>query len=203
MKQRWTALLLTCICCAPAPLFAQAEKTTKDKAEDPVHDELRAFRKSLTEAVEKGDVDKQLAHVHKDVVVTWQNGEVVRGLDGLREFYKKNVAQQKVFQGYKEPPTPTELTILHGSDAGISYGTSVGTYKLVGVTFDLKNHWSATLVKDDGKWKIASYHVSANVLDNPLLNTAKNWLYAVGGGAFVIGLALGLLIGRRRKPAAA
>src|SRR5438128_3561164 len=65
-----------------------------------------------------GDVDKQLEHVHKDVVVTWQNGEVVRGLDGLREFYKKNVAQQKVFQGYKEPPTPADLTILHGSDTG-------------------------------------------------------------------------------------
>jgi ketosteroid isomerase-like protein len=200
MNRRLTLLLMAWS--ASGALLAQDEKSPKGKAEDPVHEELRAFRKSLTEAIEKGDLERQLEHVHRDVVVTWQNGEVVRGHDNLREFYKKNVAQQKVFQGYKQPPMPTELTIMHGSDTGVSYGTSVAHYKLVGMDFDLKNHWTLTLVKDGGSWKIASYHVSANVLDNPVLNTAKNWLYWVGGIALVLGLLIGIFIGRRRAPSA-
>jgi ketosteroid isomerase-like protein len=203
MRTRLTMLLLTCAGLFPATLLAQDVKPAKEKPEDPVHEELRAFQKTLLEAIEKGDLERQLEHVHKDVVVTWQHGEVVRGHDALRDFYKKNVSQRKVFQGYKQQPTPTELTIMHGSDMGISYGTDVGRYKLTGMDFDLKNYWTLTLVKEGAQWKIASYHVSANVLDNPVLNTAKNWLYAVGGIALVVGLLLGLFIGRRRSRAPA
>src|SRR5262245_10162128 len=199
----WIALWLALIALAPGRLCAQEEKSAKGKDENPAHDELRAFKKSLVDAVKKGDLEEQLKHAHKDIVVTWQNGETVRGIDALREFYKKNVSQQKIFQGYKEPPEPAELTILHGDNAGISYGTSVAHYKLLGMEFDLKNHWTATVVKDGGQWKIAAYHVSGNILDNPVLNAAKNWLYWVGGIALAAGLIVGLLIGRRRARATA
>ena len=103
-----------------------------------------------------------------------------------------------MFQGYKEGelPNPTDLTILYGDDTGISYGTSVGKYNVLGQNIELKNHWTATLVKEDGAWKVASYHVSGNILDNPLLNMAKGYLYWAGGVALVVGLLLGFLIGR-------
>src|SRR5438128_1498651 len=104
----------------------QAQKTEEKKADqkkddESIHKELRALRDSLTDAVLKGDVDKQLSYVSKEVVVTWQNGEVVRGHKGLKDFLTKG-AESKAFQGYKDPPTPTELTILYGDNAGISYG---------------------------------------------------------------------------------
>ena len=76
--------------------------------------------------------------------------------------------------------------------AGISYGTSVGKYHVLGKQFELKNHWSATLVKENGRWVIASYHVSGNILDNPLLDVAKGYLYWVGGIALVVGLGPGV-----------
>lgn len=203
MRNRLTVLLVTCACLlSTSTLSAQNGKPAKDK-EDPAHEELRALRKSLTEAIVKGDAEAQLKHAHKDIVVTWQNGEVVRGVEALREFYKKNVSQQKIFQGYKKEPEPQELTILHGGDSGISYGTSIAHYKILGMEFDLTNHWTVTVVKEGGEWKIASYHVSANILDNPVLNAAKNWLYWVGGIAVVVGLLVGFLIGRRRARAAA
>src|SRR5436309_2176224 len=82
-----------------------------EKDDESIHNELRALHKGLTDAVLKGDVEKQLSYVSKDVVVTWQNGEVVRGHQGLKEFLNKNQAtQNKVFQGYKVPPTATDLT---------------------------------------------------------------------------------------------
>jgi ketosteroid isomerase-like protein len=178
--------------------LARAQAPEKEK-EDPAHDELRALRDGLLEAVREEDLDKQLRYVSKDVVVTWQNGEVVRGHDGLREFYRKNMqGDRKIFRGYSEPPTPAELTILYGGDAGISYGTEVGKYHVGGRDIELKNYWTATLVKQDGKWVIASYHVSNNVLDNPPLNAAKTNLYLVGGIAAAVGLVLGLLVARLR-----
>jgi ketosteroid isomerase-like protein len=178
------------------------QKSPEKKESDKLHDELRDLKKGLTEAVLKKDVEKQLTFVTKDVVVTWQNGDVVKGHDGLKKFLDKG-AESKMFQGYSKEPEPTDLTILYGDDTGISYGTSVGKYTVLGQNIELKNYWTATLVKEEGNWKISSYHVSGNLLDNPLLNAAKQYLYWVGGGALVVGLLLGFLVGRMTaKPGA-
>ena len=197
MKKHLMALaLLSFVLLATWPALAQEKPGMKE--EDPAHNELRALRDGLTDAVLKGDVEKQLNYVSKDVVVTWQNGQVVRGHDGLKDFFKKNQGgTAKVFQGYKVPPTPEDLTVLYGGNTGISYGKSVGKYNVLGKEFELENHWSATLVKDaGGHWLIASYHVSGDILDNPLLNTAKNTLYLAGGVALLLGLAGGIILGR-------
>jgi hypothetical protein len=183
---------------APSPLWSQEgkdKKTEQKKDDEAIHNELRVLRDGLKDAVLKGDIEKQLTYVSKNVVVTWQNGEVARGHDGLKAFLAKG-GGGKIFQGYKEAPTPTELTILYGDDTGISFGTSVAKYSIAGQDFELKNHWSATVVKEDGNWVIANYHVSGNILDNPLLNAAKTYLYAFGAVALIFGLALGWIFRR-------
>jgi ketosteroid isomerase-like protein len=188
---------------AAAPETGEKEEAARAVAVDgaavgedaAVHDELRALRKTLTEAVKSGDIDSQLAHVHKNVVATWQNNRVVRGTDGLRDFLKEMDAQnKKVFQGYKVEPEADDLTILHGGDAGIVFGRSVPKYHYLGMDFELENRWTATLVKEDGAWKIAAYHVSANVVDNPVLNAAKSAAYWAGGVCLVVGVVLGLIV---------
>lgn len=205
MKTNRPLSLLLCCSLAAAtslsfqPVCAQDDspETKTESSDESVHDELRALRETLAAAVLKGDTDAQIAHVDENVVTTWQNNKVVRGHDGLRKFLNEmSTGNEKVFQGYTTPPTADELTILHGGDTGIAFGTSVPHYKYLGMEFDLENRWTATLVKDDGKWKIAAYHVSANILDNPVLTTAKNSVYWVAGIALVIGLVLGCLGGR-------
>jgi ketosteroid isomerase-like protein len=199
---------LMLVCCAVFTSPALALQPEEKKDQEAVHDELRELKKGLTDAVLKQDFDAQLKYVSPDVVVTWQNGEVVRGIPGLKEFLDKNQAKaNRIFQGYKEPPAPADLTILYGNDTGISYGTSVASYNLLGKQFELTNHWTAALVRQDGRWVIAAYHVSSDILDNPLINTAKNSLYWVGGITLLIGGALGWafhsLTGKRRSPATA
>ena len=49
------------------------------------------------------------------------------------------------------------------------------------------------------RWLLAGYHISMNVLDNPILDAAKGSLYRVGGAAAVAGLLGGFLFGRRRR----
>lgn len=186
---------------------AQDPSTATDAVEpdEAIHHELRAIRESLTDALKRGDVDGQLAHVHPDVVATWQNNRVVRGRDGLRDFLKEmNSENKKVFQGYTVEPKPDEMTILYGGDTGIVFGKSVPHYKYLGMEFDLENRWTATMIKVDGKWKIAAYHVSASILDNPVLSAAKASIYQAGGIGLLIGLVLGRFSGtflkKKRKP---
>jgi ketosteroid isomerase-like protein len=171
--------------------FAQE---TKGTPEDPAHVELRALRAEVIDAITKGDIDAVVNHVHPNVVVTWQNNEVCRGHKGLREFFER--MGKNTFKGYKLPPTPDELTILFGGDTGVSFGQTVAQYKLLGKEYELKSRWTATVVKENGRWLLASYHISTNVLDNPLLNTAKHALYLAGGVALFVGLGAGLLIAR-------
>jgi ketosteroid isomerase-like protein len=190
---RFLAIL---VCTILVPACAGAQDTDPPQgapaADAAVHEELRAIRLALTEALKKGDVEGQLAHVHDNVVATWQNGRVVRGHEGLKKFLAEMTeGNKKVFKGYKVPPEADELTILYGDDTGIVFGRSVPQYNYLGMEFDLENRWTATLVKDEGAWKIAAYHVSANVVDNPVLNTAKRSAYWAAGIALLVGLALG------------
>jgi ketosteroid isomerase-like protein len=190
---RWIPLLLVAALSSPAFLQAQTAATP----EDPAHNELRALRTQVLDAIKSGDVERVLAYVHPNVVITWQNQEVCRGREGLREFY--NRMGKDAFRGYKVDPLPDELTILYGGDTGISFGSSVAAYRLLGKEAEFKNRWTATLVKENGRWLLASYHVSNNTLDNPLVNTAKRAVYWAGVIGLVVGLAFGLLVARRRK----
>lgn len=166
-------------------------------AEDPAHNELRALRTEVVEAITKGDFDSVIRHVHTNAVITWQNNEVCRGHQGLREFFGR--MGKETFKGYKVPPTPDELTILHGGNTGVSFGQTVAQYNLLGKEFELKSRWTATLVKENGRWLLAGYHVSMNVLDNPLINAAKGGLYLAAGAAAAGGLVVGWLLGKRKK----
>lgn len=190
---RWIPLLLVGALSSPA--FVQAQTTAAP--DDPAHNELRALRIQVLEAIKSGDVERTLTYVHPNLVVTWQNQEVCRGREGLRDFY--NRMGKDAFRGYKVDPMPDDLTILYGGDTGISFGSSVAAYRLLGKEFEFKNRWTATLVKENGRWLLASYHVSNNTLDNPLVNTAKRALYGAGVIGLIVGLAFGLLVARRRK----
>jgi ketosteroid isomerase-like protein len=177
-----------------ADLSAQINPPAAKAPEDPAHQELRILRTNVVDAIIKGDVESVLPHLHTNVVITWQNNEVCRGHQGVREFFHR--MGKHAFRSYKIPPTPDELTILHGSDTGVVFGNSVGQYALFGHEYEFQNRWTATVVKENGRWQLASYHVSLNALNNPLLDAAKKSLFVIGGIGTAIGLILGTLIGR-------
>lgn len=181
--------------------------TEAESSEETDREQLRLLREALTEAVIAGDVEKQIEYVTADVVTVWQNNQVARGHDGLREFMKDiKPGGENIFQGYNERPTSDEVTILPGGNTAIASGKSVPHYKWLGMEFDLENRWTATLLKTDDQWKIAAYHVSGNIVDNPVLSAAKGSVYWAAGIALAIGLVLGAvgskLFQKKRDPAA-
>jgi ketosteroid isomerase-like protein len=147
--------------------------------------------------------DRELTFMHPNVVVTWHNAEVSRGRDGVRAYLTRMLSgPNKVVSTYSATVDVDELTILYGGGTGISFGSAIEHFKLNdGRMLDLPARWTATLVKDDDKWLIASLHASDNLFDNPLLAIAKRTAYWAGGGALLVGLLAGFVIGRRRKVA--
>jgi ketosteroid isomerase-like protein len=186
------------------PLVAlSASSQAPPPKDEAVHNELRALRDGLMDAMNKGDIDRELTFLHPNVVVTWHNAEVSRGRDGVRAYLTRMLSgPNKIVSSYSATVDVDELTILYGGNTGISFGSAIEHFKLNdGRMLDLPARWSATLVKEGDKWLIASLHASDNLFDNPLLAIAKRTAYWAGGVALVVGLLAGFAIGRRRKVA--
>ncbi|HEX7288548.1 MAG TPA: nuclear transport factor 2 family protein [Candidatus Angelobacter sp.] len=192
--------VLMCLLGAAAPASSQ----TPSGQDEATHNQLRALRDGLIDAMNKGDFERELTYLHPNVVVTWHNAEVSRGRDGVRAYLNRMMGgANKVVAGYSADVKVDELTILYGGDTGISFGSAIEHFKLAnGSTLDLPARWSATLVKEGDNWMIASLHASDNLFDNPLLAMAQKTAYWAGGIALVVGLIIGLLLGRRRTRAA-
>lgn len=205
----WIGLIGLCLL-VTRPLGAAEPEAPRpgDKkvaAEDPMHNELRALRDGLVAAVNKGDLEGILGYCHPNIRFTTPDAVMSQGVAGVRSYYEaKTKGPNRVVQSFSTHPTVDNLSSLYGGATAVASGTSVDHFKLTnGMEFDLKARWSATLVKENGRWLIANYHTATNVFDNPLLNAATKGLYWIGGLCLVVGIMIGLLVTwvlRRRTP---
>jgi hypothetical protein len=184
-------------------LTAAARAADAPAGEDAAHRELREFRQKLITAVLADDVKTQTELTTPDVVTMWQDGRVVSGHDGLKKFLDElGKGSDRGFLGYAKEPTPLAPSMVIDDRFAFAHGTSVAQYQLYGMRFDLTNYWTAALVKDNGQWRMLGYHVSGNIADNPLLAAAKKSAYISAAAAGVVGLLVGVLIGRRKSACA-
>jgi len=175
---------------APAPLPAEVEK---------VHDELRALKATMERALNAGDIDAIVANSTEDVVFTTMNGDVARGAAGIHKYFESmmkgdNPRVRKVKAAFEAD----DLSILHGPDVAVAFGSSKDQYELAGgESFEIAARWSATMVRRDGRWRIANFHYSANVFDNPVLQAQRKVLLGAAAGAGVVLALAGFWAGRR------
>jgi uncharacterized protein (TIGR02246 family) len=177
---------------------AQDVVGAKDKTEA-THDEIRAVRDGVLEALKTKDVDALLKFLHPDVVVTSQDGmeqKAIRKHSGVRDYVARQLTgPQAHIKSIQATVTVDEMTILHGEETGVAFGSSKDHYVLAnGSETDLSTRWSATLVKHEGRWKIANLHYSTNLFDNPVLDKVSKMVYWAAGIAAVVGLLVGLVV---------
>jgi uncharacterized protein (TIGR02246 family) len=187
------------------------KKAEEKKKEAPAHNELRALRDSMKEAFNKKDIDGLLKHLHPDVIVTWQNGEVSKGPDAVREYYKRMLAgENSVLLNVQADPEVTDLALLFGEPAltAVAYGKLNDRYKLRdGSEFAMDSRFSATAVKKEGKWLIVNFQGSTNVFDNDVLRMYVTkiawWTGGIAGGvALLLGLLIGWFVGKKKVSSA-
>jgi ketosteroid isomerase-like protein len=170
------------------------------------HEALRALKQDAEQAFnrmgasgKREDFDVLLDYVTDDVVLAAMNGQFAVGKKGLIAYFERMMTgPDRSVQSIHHKFDVADLTVLYGGDTGVAYGTSVGTYELSdGLSFVVDTNWTATMVKQDGRWRLASFQFGPNIFDNPVLNRAVNALRWGVGLALVIGLLIGFLVGRR------
>jgi ketosteroid isomerase-like protein len=197
------AMLLAVVCAFA--VSARAQEADAPTPEDPAHQELRELRDQVVDAINDHDVDRLLTYLADDVIVTWQNGEVSRTPAGVRAYYDKMMLDDDpIVAEMTTDPVPAELTHLYG-DTGVSQGSSEDRFVLTdGREFTVNTMWTATLVRSNGVWKIASFHASANMFDNPILWIAVRrtaiWTCVAAGLVGILVGALVVYLMRRRSP---
>jgi ketosteroid isomerase-like protein len=189
------------------PSRSQESRPESTPADEKTHQELRAMRDSLVEALNKQDADLLLRHVTSDAVLTWQDAQVSRGHQGLRDYFDKMMkGEKRIVESVTTRAETDQRTRLYGpdKDTGVAFGSLEQDFKLTsGMGFHLSSRWTAHVVKEAGTWKVSAFHVSADLFDNPVLAMVSRqvltWTASVAAPlGFAFGLAAGYFGFRRR-----
>ena len=194
---------------AAAILFAGAAQPLNaqqpDAAIDAVHEEIRALKSGAEEAFNligssgsAGDIETILEYVHDDIVLVAMNGETVLGKQGIRDYFTDKMAgPEPTVSTVHHTFNVADLTKLYGDDTGVAYGDTIGSYELTnGMSFVVDAYWTATMVKEDGNWLLASFQFAPSIFENPLVDEAIGMVYRAAAIAGVIGLIIGFLLAR-------
>jgi uncharacterized protein (TIGR02246 family) len=184
--------------------FAASSASAASAAEagdDAIHDQLRALKTTMERALNERDVATLLDNVDPDVVFSTMNGDEVHGREGVRAYFAKMLdGPGKVVESVTTKFEPGGLSILRGGDTAIAYGTTDDHYRLVGgKSFDIQARWTSTMVLADGRWRVASFHYSANVFDNPILTAQRRLILGVAAAVAAVAALAGFWLGRRPK----
>ncbi len=186
----------------PAAAPAVTPATSPNAVQTKAHEDLRAMKDRLVTALNARNVDALLADVDPQIRLTTMDNELSKGPDGLKAYYAKMMSgANRVVDEMKVTAEADDLSLL--SDDGktaLTTGTATAHFKLTGgKEMNVPLRWTAQSMNRGGQWKINSAHFSANMFDNPVLSMATSFAYWLAGGAGIIGLIIGWLIGRRKK----
>jgi hypothetical protein len=183
---------------APAnqPALSPANQATPSASKEQDHEQLRALLRAAKEAVNAKNFEALKPLFHEKFSITTVDQKVFTSFDDFKTHFAS------LFTGANAPlksitfnPEADALTEFIGDNIGLSHGSSTDTYNFAdGDTRTMNSRWTATLIRDSGKWKILNLHIGANILENPVTDAAKSYVYKVGAGAGIGGLLLGFII---------
>ncbi len=167
------------------------------------HDQLRELMKRGAEALNTRKLDIMAPYLHPDFTVVTVDNRKLRGLPEFKQYWNGLFeGKDAVLRSIETKPVADDLTRFLDDNSAVSFGTSDDRYTFNdGDVRQMKSRWSAGVQKDGDTWKLVSVHFSANLLDNPVLDAAKQavqkWALITGAIGIAIGLAIGFLLRRR------
>jgi len=162
--------------------------------------QLLTLMKEVEAGINAQDAKRLTAMMADDVTVIWLNAEVSRGKDEVLAYYARMVGGEGAILKKYVTQVSLDAPARFYGDAAIAEGKAADEFfPQARSPFRLDSHWSTTLRKVDGEWRIASLHLSANVFTNPLMAEAQQWIWYAGAGGLVAGALVVFLLLRLRK----
>ncbi len=175
-------------------MMNHAEEKSDLVPEDPA---IARLREGLINSFKAGDMDRLVAYLEPNAVITWQSGEVFTGRKSIIEAYQKLIkGDAPLLQSVTIAPTITGQQ-LHG-DWLLIWGNLNDQFKFKsGSGMAFQSRFTLTAHRVGDVWSVASLHLSANVFENPMLSMAtKNVVAFSGVLAGLLGLAVGFTFGK-------
>lgn len=181
-----------------SPAFSQ-----ENGAREKDHEEMRQLLADVTQAINTKDIDHIRNFFAKDYIYVGADQSAVTNREEFLAYYDQLLGgKSALLKSLNFQPKALMKTKFIQDNVGIVYGESDDTYVLAnGHTTKVQSKWSATLVKEDGKWKVATLHNGVNFYDNPEITNFINFWKMVAFVALFIGIALGFLIKGRTRSA--
>lgn len=183
---------------------AVTSQTVATQADTPspeqLHQELRALKTKMENAINAMDVDTIVANVADDIVFTTMNGDVVHGRAEVKKYFETMMKGDKPRVIKVQTKFEVDdIANLYGNNFAVAFGTSKDHYVLAGGDiFDVQARWSSTMVRKNTQWQVANFHYSTNMFDNPVLEAQRNIGLKIGGGIAVILAFAAFWLGRIR-----
>jgi uncharacterized protein (TIGR02246 family) len=171
------------------------------------HTALRALRDKVATALNQQDAKTLASCFAKEFAFTAVNQTVVTNEAQIQALFDSMFRGDKaLLTGFKTEPKADILTRFVDTNTGVCYGSTKDTYTMKsGQVVEMNVRWSATVVKEDGQWKVALAHAGTDFLDNPVLEkvaaASKRLTLLAAIGGLLIGLVVGWMIKRKPKVA--
>lgn len=196
MLKKYLAAVVV-LSCISFPALAQEQAPIQDE-----HAALREVLHTVQDAINTQDYDKMLPVISDQSIITPVNQEVLHGKKEVSEYFKRWFGPGRKLAKLEIEITAEKKTeMIADGNFGLVYGDAVEKYTLQdGRKYDMNVKWTATMAKEDGAWKIRSYHSGVDFLNNPILSEVKGTIPKVGIGAFLAGLIIGFGLFRLFRP---
>lgn len=177
------ALLMVC------SALAHAEEIDKHAAD---RQQLLAIMAESERGINEQNIELLAMHVDDSARITWLNGEVSVGPEGVRQYFKRMVGSgsDAVLSRYTTHARITEHARFYG-EVAVANGTMEDEFTphARGI-FKFHSNWAATFVKKSDQWKIVSLNFSTNAFNNSLIDELRQKIWTVGIGGVLAGLLL-------------
>lgn len=170
-------LLPTSSCLADAPSGTEQD-----------HQELRQLLQVVKDAIETRNAAALKPYLHETFAITVLNQQVVTGEHGVEDLFRDwFLGANAPLKSLKIEPVATIPTHIYDGRFGTVYGTSTDTFELAdGDSYAFQTHWTAAVIKEEGRWKLLTAHIGSNPLDNAFLHAYRK---AMGFGGVLIEMA--------------
>lgn len=169
------------------------------------HAALRQLRDKAVAAINNLDGKAVTSCFAKEFAFTTVTQAVLTNEAQVQDYFDRMFkAKDALVIGMKTEPTVDILTRFIDENTGICYGSTKDTYTLKsGEQVTMTNRWSATVLKENGEWKVAMAHIGTDFMHNPVLDrtaaSAKKLALGAGAGGLVLGIILCRLMCCRKK----
>lgn len=165
-------------------------------------DAIIRTREIALEALNTRNFTKIDPYLHPQFIITTVDNQVFHTTSEFEKYWNQQFSS--TIENIKMQLQGETIRTFLSPEIDVAAGGAITTFSFKdGKSANMALRWTAVLQKLEDKWMIQSLHLSSNLLDNPVLNAARQLNKTLGVAAVLVGFLLGaatmVILNRRTK----